>query len=145
MIKTGRELTQATKRLALELEMIAQHQVKMKKAGLTKEQMKLALDPLLSFSEQLKEEIEEYENIRRGKFKRIENLEGIGRMLICVRIAKGMRQTDLAANLGVKESQVSRDEKNEYHGASLEKIQRVMSALGVIISSEVKGFKIIQV
>lgn len=45
-----------------------------------------AMDPLLSFHEQLKEEIESYERLKRGQFEEIRNFSGLGRLLIAVRI-----------------------------------------------------------
>lgn len=53
----------------------------------------------------------------------------IGRLLIGMRIARGMTQRQLADRLGVSESVVSRDERNEYHGITLERAQRVLDAL----------------
>jgi len=38
-----------------------------------------------------------------------------------------------------KDAQVSRDERNEYHGASIEKVQKVLEALGVTLKSEVEN------
>ena len=38
--------------------------------------------------------------------------------------------------MGVHESQVSRDERNEYHGITLERASRVLDALGVTLVSE---------
>jgi transcriptional regulator with XRE-family HTH domain len=35
---------------------------------------------------------------------------------VALRIATGLTQRQLAETLGVHESQVSRDERNEYHG-----------------------------
>lgn len=139
MIKTDQEYTEAKKRLEQEFKALEEHQMKMKKAGLTKEQIQLAIDPLASFAHQLREEVEEYEKIKRGEFSALENLQGLGRMLVAIRISKGMKQKELADKLGVKEAQISRDERNEYHGASIEKIQKVLSALGVTLKSEVDG------
>lgn len=139
MIKTEQEYTEAKKRLEQEFKELEAHQMKMKKAGLTKDQIQLAIDPLASFAFQLKEEVEEYEKIKRGEFGALENLEGLGRMLVAVRISKGIKQKELAEKLGVKEAQISRDERNEYHGASIEKIQKVLNALGVTLKSEVDG------
>ncbi|MBL6991829.1 MAG: helix-turn-helix transcriptional regulator [Bacteriovoracaceae bacterium] len=138
MIKTEKEYVETTKRLDAQFKAIEQHKLKMKKAGLTRKQMHLALDPLSSFAHQLKEELEEYEQLKRGHFKDLKNLNGIGRMLVSLRIFKGMKQKDLAKKLGVKESQISRDENNEYHGASVEKIQKVLAALEVILKTEIE-------
>ncbi|WP_241156832.1 helix-turn-helix transcriptional regulator [Bacillus sp. FJAT-42376] len=40
-----------------------------------------------------------------------------------------MSQQDLANKLNVSPSQVSRDERNEYYGATFERIQSVMDAM----------------
>ena len=137
MIKTEKEYIKAKKRLAAEFQSIEEQNNKMKTAKMTIEQIHLVLEPLTSFTLQLKEEIEEYENIKRGQFNVLKNLSGIGRLLVAIRIAKGMKQKELAAELDVKEAQVSRDERNEYHGASVQKIDKVLLALGIKMTSKV--------
>ena len=139
MIKTEREYLEAKQRLEAEFKKIAEHKNKMKKAGLTKDQVKLALDPLSSFALQLHEEVEEYEKLKRGQFDIIENLNGLGHTLVALRIFKGVKQKELADKMNVTESQVSRDERNEYHGASIEKIQKVLNALDVKLKSKVEN------
>lgn len=138
MIKTEKEYLESKKRLEKEFEAIEKQQLKMKKVGMTKEQIQLAIDPLSSFALQLKEEVEEYEKLKRGDFDILENFSGLGRYLVAFRIFKGIKQKDLAQKLGVTEAQVSRDERNEYHGASIEKVQRVLEALDVTLKSEVE-------
>ena len=138
MIKTEKEYLESKKRLVEEQKMIEDQLKKLKSAGLTKDQIKLAIDPLTSFMFQLKEEIEEYERLKRGDFGDITNLYGIGRTLVALRIFKNIKQSELASKLSVKESQVSRDESNEYHGASVEKIQKVLEALGVTLKTKVE-------
>ncbi|MNT46640.1 helix-turn-helix protein [compost metagenome] len=142
MIKTEKEYLESKNRLDAEFKDLDAHAVKLKKAGLTKAQIKLALDPLVSFALQLQEEVEEYEKLKRGQFDTIENFNGIGRMLVALRIFKGLKQKDLAKKLDVTEAQVSRDERNEYHGASIEKIQKVLEALDVTLKSVIEtGYK----
>ncbi len=51
-------------------------------------------------------------------------------MLIAARIANGLSQRELAERLGVSEAQVSRDERNEYHGITVERAQRILDTLG---------------
>jgi len=89
------------------------------------------MQPLESFHEQLREEVEVYERMKRGDLGALQNLTSIGRWLIGVRIAKGLTQQELAERLAVAPSQVSRDESNEYHGISVERAQRILEALGV--------------
>jgi len=139
MIKTEKEYKEAKSRLEKEFKDIEAHELKMKKAGMSEEHIHLALDPLASFAHQLQEEVEEYEKIKRGQFDEIENLQGLGRLLIALRISKGVKQKDLAGRLKVKESQVSRDENNEYHGASIDKVQNVLDALGVTLKSTIEN------
>ena len=136
MIKTEKDYLEAKSRLDQEYKTLENHEKKMKAVGLTDEQISLAIDPLVSFTLQLKEEVAEYEKLKRGQFDPFVNLEGLGRTLIALRIYKGMSQKDLADKLGVSEPQVSRDERNEYHGASIEKVQRVLDALNVKIESK---------
>jgi len=40
-----------------------------------------------------------------------------------------MTQAELATRLNVSESQVSRDERHEYYGATTDKLERVMKAM----------------
>lgn len=138
MIKTEKEYLEAKERLGKEFQALEEHQLKMKKAGFNKQQIQLAIDPLATFALQLREEVEEYEKLKRGQFEPLINLNGIGHMLVALRIYKGMKQKDLAEKLGIKESQVSRDERNEYHGASIDKIQKVLIALSVSLKSEIE-------
>lgn len=58
------------------------------------------------FHEQLKEEVESYERLRRGEFDEVTNFEGLGRSLIALRIAQGLSQLELAERLGVHESTI---------------------------------------
>ncbi len=136
MIKTEKEYLESKSRLEQEYKSLEEHKKKMKAASMNSEQIKIAMDPLVSFTLQLKEEVLEYEKLKRGQFDPFVNLNGLGRALIAVRIYKGMSQKDLAEKLGVLEPQVSRDERNEYHGASIEKIQKVLDTLNIKLQSK---------
>jgi len=54
---------------------------------------------------------------------------------VALRIALGLTQRELAERLGVHESQVSRDERNEYHAVTVERASRILDALGVDLRS----------
>jgi len=62
----------------------------------------------------------------------------LGRLLIGARIYRGLSQRELASRLGVHESQVSRDERNEYGSITVERASRILEALGVELVSELE-------
>lgn len=143
MIKTENAYRDAVKRLKQDQEFIKKQREMFENMGLSLEHIELALQPSISFHEQLKEEVEYYEKIKRGDFEPIFNLKTIGKTLIAYRIYKGMTQQELADKLGVSSSQVSRDEKNEYYGATIERIQEVIEALGMVSITKVDPQNII--
>jgi ribosome-binding protein aMBF1 (putative translation factor) len=138
MIRSETEYQDAVRRVAAEAARIKQERAKLAERGLTKEQIKRALDPLRSFHEQLKEELASYERLKRGEFDDLRNFDGLGRLLIALRIARGVSQRELADRLGVHESQVSRDERNEYHGVTVERAHRILEVLDVELRSAVE-------
>lgn len=129
MIKTENEYQECLKRLEQDLEVIKQQRHALEEMGLPEDQVARALEPSYSFHEQLKEEVEWYERVRRRDFGTIKNLTGIGPLLVALRIANGITQSELAKRLNVDDSQVSRDERNDYHGVSIERAQKVLTAL----------------
>jgi DNA-binding XRE family transcriptional regulator len=131
MIRNENEYKEAVGRLVAEEQRIAAHAEELRATGLTPEQVKRVIDPLQSFHLQLQEEVESYERLKRRQVDEVRNLRGLGHALICIRIALGLTQRELAERLGVNESQVSRDERNEYHGITLERAAKVLDALGV--------------
>jgi DNA-binding XRE family transcriptional regulator len=98
-------------------------------AGLSPDHVELAMQPHLAMQDQFEGQLAWYDNARNGTIRPLPDLKAIGLSLIALRIAKGLTQRQLAERLGVNEAQVSRDEKNEYHGVSVERAQRVINAL----------------
>ena len=138
MIKTEKEYKNAQKKITEDIDFIAKQKDKLKELGLTEEQINIAMEPTYSFHEQLKDEVLYYEKIKRGEFSSLYNFYDMGRYLIGLRIYKGLTQKQLAKKLEVSEAQVSKDEKNEYHGVSIEKIQRILNAMEVCIEAKYK-------
>lgn len=138
MIRNETEYQEASARLTDERNRLADHRARLQQAGLNEEQIKRAVDPMESFHLQLKEEVESYERLKRGEFDELENLRGFGTLLISLRIAKGMSQRELARRLSVHESQISRDERNEYFGITLERAIKILDALGVRLHTKVE-------
>jgi ribosome-binding protein aMBF1 (putative translation factor) len=129
---------EAVARLTDEAKRLATHRASLKKRGLAKDEIKRVTDPMVSFHLQLKEEVESYERLRRGEFQDLDNLSGLGQLLISLRIAQGVSQRELARRLDVHESQVSRDERNEYFGVTLERAARILDALHVRLRTSVE-------
>ena len=142
MIRSEVEYREALARHRGEKKRLREHKRRLEEAGLTGQELKRALDPLRSFHLQLKEEIEIYERLKRGDFDELKNLHGLGRTLVALRISLGMSQRQLAEHLGVHESQVSRDERNEYHGVTVERASRILDAMGVECLSEIRLEKV---
>jgi ribosome-binding protein aMBF1 (putative translation factor) len=138
MIRNETEYQEASERLAQERQRLVEHKARLKTAGLTNEEIKRVIDPFESFHLQLKEEVESYEKLKRGEFDELDNLRGLGHLLISICIAQGLSQRDLAKRLNVHESQVSRDERNEYFGITLERAIRLLDALNVKLHTQVE-------
>lgn len=138
MIRTETEYQNSLKKIEQSERLFREQESKLAAEGLRPEQIKRGLDPSRVFLDQIRDEIESYEGLKKGKFDELENLHGIGQMLIGVRIALGLSQRELAEKLGVHESQVSRDERNEYYGIAVERVSRILEALGVIVTTRVE-------
>ncbi len=135
MIRNENEYQEAARRLSEEQERLAEHRKRLEEMGLAADEVKRALNPLRSFHEQLSEEVESYERLKRGEMGEIRNLHGLGATLVALRIALGLTQRELAARLGVHESQVSRDERNEYHAITVDRASRILDAFSVELRS----------
>ncbi|HLZ07550.1 MAG TPA: helix-turn-helix transcriptional regulator [Chloroflexota bacterium] len=85
--------------------------------------------------EELREQVTEYEALRSGKVRVLEldSLQALPDALIRARIASGLTQKKLAAQLGLKEQQIQRYEATHYAGVSLDRIHAVAEALGITI------------
>jgi DNA-directed RNA polymerase specialized sigma subunit len=139
MIRNEAEYREAVMRLREERARLDEQRKQLKANGLTREQIKRATDPMESFHLQLAEEVESFERLKRGEFEEIHNLRGIGRLLIGLRIAQGLSQRELAQRLGVNESQVSRDERNEYLGVTLQRAAKTLDALHAELRTRVEN------
>ena len=139
MIKTETAYKKALEKLKEDKRFIQSQKKELEEMGLTKEQIEKVLQPSITFHEQLKEEVTYYERIRRGELQPIINLHNLGKTLIAYRIYLGLSQQELANRLGVSASQVSRDERNEYYGATIERIQEVMKAMHMVAKTEIES------
>ena len=88
--------------------------------------------------------IETYEFLKSSESMQMEirSLSELPYALICLRIASGLTQKDLASRTGVAEQQIQRYEATRYISASLERINQVAYAMGIRISSQVMVKKV---
>ena len=139
MIRSEAEYQAALKRLDEDRDFGVQQRAALEAKGYTVEEVERGMEAILSYHAQLAEEVDWYEKVRRREIAPLANLAQIGRLLIGLRIANGLSQREFAERLGVSEAAVSRDERNEYHGVTLEKAQRVLEAIGETVTSSVAG------
>ncbi len=144
MIRNETEYQEAVTRLKQEKARLAGYKKNLATEGLSAAELKRALDPLHSFHLQLEEEVHGYERLKRGDFDEFVNFKGLGQVLIGLRIARGLTQRELAERLGVHETQVSRDERNEYHGIKVDRAGKILVSLGVELVTSI-GSMIAQV
>ena len=138
MIRSEKEYREAVERLRQDEEVLALQKERLEGLGLSEEEVNRALEPMFSFRAQLEEEVEWYERVRRRDFGIIHDLSAVGTLLIALRIANRLSQRELAEKLGVSEAQVSRDERNEYHGITVDRAQRVLDAMNETLTSRVE-------
>ncbi len=137
MIRNESEYREAVERVRAEAARLTAYEAELRKLNLSAAEIKRALDPVRSFHAQLQEEVAGYERLQRGEFAELQNFSGLGGLLIALRIARGWTQRELAQHLGIHESQVSRDERNEYHGVTVERAGRILDTLGAQLRTQV--------
>jgi transcriptional regulator with XRE-family HTH domain len=82
---------------------------------------------------ELDTQLREYDALRAGTVGtiRVSSFAELPDALVRARIGSGLTQRELAGRLGLKEQQIQRYESERYAGASLSRLQEVMTALGV--------------
>ena len=101
---------------------------------------RLELDAVRAQADDLRAEIDEYEQLRSGAVSSFEasSLAELATLLVKARIARRWTQSQLADALGIAEQQVQRYESTGYRSASLARICDVAAALGIDISERGK-------
>ncbi|MFI5380351.1 MAG: helix-turn-helix domain-containing protein [Tepidisphaerales bacterium] len=138
MIRTDAEYRGSLKQLEDGEAMLRVEEAMLRKKGLTAKQVQEALQPTRFFQDQIRSEVVTYERLKRQEFDELHNLQGLGELLIALRIASGLSQCELAERMGVHESQVSRDERNEYSGVTVDRANRIIEVLGAVVTTRVE-------
>ncbi|MCL4204824.1 MAG: helix-turn-helix domain-containing protein [Pirellulaceae bacterium] len=131
MLKNETEYRRAVQEVTEQLGRLEQQIERLRRESLSDEQVRVAMEPLWAYHRQLAGEIERYERINRGEFDVLRNLDRLGELLIAVRIYLGLTQAELTERLGVDPSVDCRDERNEYHGVTLERAAKILNAMHV--------------
>lgn len=99
---------------------------------------KLQLAALEGQLTDLETDLREYESLqeKRNESVEITSLDELPSVLVKARIASGLTQKQLADKLDIKEQQIQRYEATGYSGASLQRIQQVIDALGVKVRKQ---------
>ena len=139
MIRNEREYEATKRRIADADSALAAQLASLEGAGFGPEDVRRGLEPVEAMRAGLLEDLSWYERVRAGDIGVITGMARVGELLIAARIAAGVSQRDLAERLGVSEAQISRDERNEYHGVTVERAQRVMDALGGAVTIRYEG------
>jgi len=136
MIQTDLDYQKALQRIRENETFFEMERKTLAKEGKTAEQIQRYLDPSCAMIQDLKDDVYWYENAKKGQIPLITNFLTLGRSLIALRIANNMTQEELARKLGVVQSQVSRDESNEYHGISMDQVHRIVAVFGATLESK---------
>ncbi len=130
LIKTDREYRDALEQIASQKTQFAATELELAAKGYTPDQVAKLLEPMRTFHMGLVEETAYYERLKRGDLGGIQGIRALGKHLIAMRIAAGITQRELARRMDVHESQVSRDEHDDYHGITLGRAESIVRALG---------------
>jgi HTH-type transcriptional regulator / antitoxin HipB len=88
----------------------------------------------------LKQEIAEYEELRSGKIEtlRLANFNDLPIALIKARIVLGMTQKELAEKIGTQEQQIQRYEADRYAAISFDRMMKIAEALGMSLKASIE-------
>jgi ribosome-binding protein aMBF1 (putative translation factor) len=93
--------------------------------------IKAQRDAIASQLETLRQELAEYEKLKKSKRRQVDLalVADLPQALVRARIAAGLSQRELAERLGLKEQQIQRYEATRYESASLKRVIEVARAL----------------
>jgi transcriptional regulator with XRE-family HTH domain len=130
MIRNDSEFKESLVRAEAGRAHLLESEVQLRDMGLSAEEIARVLAPARGFQLKLDEEIAGYQCLKRGDLGPYRDIEHVGVLLIAARIAAGLSGRELAKRLSCHESQVSRDERNEYHGITAERVRQIAEAIG---------------
>ena len=139
MIRHENAYHRAKKKLTQEQARLDQLVRSLKEEGLGEDAISRTTHHMTRDLDELSAQVTAYERARDGELGEVVNLQGFGELLVQARIARDITQSELARRLEVDPSQVSKDERLRYKGITLERAQRVLTALEVIMVSSIRS------
>ena len=136
MIRSESEYKNAVERVEAEKMGLADRMSYLLQQGFTSDEVERGVSALRAMHRSLVDDVELYAQIKRHDFGRFENLRDLGRLLVAARVANGLTGREFANQIGVSESQVSRDERNEYNGVTVERACKILEALRIEVLIE---------
>jgi transcriptional regulator with XRE-family HTH domain len=136
MIRSEAEYRDAIARAQQTAERLVQYRDELRAKGLGPDEIERVVGSMVSLQDDLHEEIKRYQQFKEGDLSPIRGLREIGQLLIAARLARGLSQRELSEKLKIHESQVSRDERNEYQGISLERAAQILEVLSIDLEIE---------
>lgn len=102
--------------------------------------IKAQKDALESQLEEIKKEMEEYDQLKKSRppMLELQSIEDLPKILIKTRISLRLSQKDLAKMIGLKEQQIQRYEATDYATASIAKIREISESLSLKIRENFK-------
>jgi transcriptional regulator with XRE-family HTH domain len=131
MIRSEAEYRKARRDLDIALRLLVEEQAYWLDQGMSEDESSSMLEPVRLRIAELRDRIMLFERIRTGDLSSFTGHEDMGKALIAARLARGLTQREFAELAGSHESQVSRDEKNEYHGVGEDRLRALMNAVGL--------------
>ncbi|MFA5074449.1 MAG: helix-turn-helix domain-containing protein, partial [Nitrospirota bacterium] len=138
MLRNEKELQAAKEKLANEKKRLLEYAQLLKQKGISEKDLDVVMEPLTKDYRKLQEEIFHYEQMKEKKLPIIDDINDIGKCLIMARKARGISIRELAKRLGVHESLVSRDERNGYKNVGVDRVAKILEALGATMASKVE-------
>jgi transcriptional regulator with XRE-family HTH domain len=138
MIRSEAEYRDAVARSRKSAERLVQYREELRAKGLSSAEIEKVVGSMISIHDDLQEEIGRYQRFQAGDLSDFWSLREMGQLLIAARLARGLSQRELSERLEIHESQVSRDERNEYQGISVERAARVLEVLAIDIAIQAR-------
>lgn len=129
MIKTQTEFRAAIRDVEAMSQRIQLLTSSLQSRGLPHAEIMDLIQPQQTELSKLRQEIDWFLAAQEGEVSQQWSFADIGKMLIVLRIARGLTQKELAERLKVKPALISKDELREYQGLTVQRLGRILEAL----------------